>query len=99
MFALDKDKRYKDLDRCIDASRENDLCSIANLTRGQQPPKKRAKHILTKPAVMVKFNSGLGKAKPIICTALLDSGGAESIATESLVKKLRVRKSKGPPQI
>ena len=34
MFALDNDKRYKDLDRCIDASRENDLCSIADLIRG-----------------------------------------------------------------
>ena len=99
MFALDEDQRYKDLDRCIDASRENDLCSIADLIRGRQPPKKRAKHIQTKPVVNVRFNVRLGKAKPVTCTALLDSGAAESVATEELVKKLRVKKSNGPPQI
>ena len=47
----------------------------------------------------VRFNTRLGKAKPVTCTALLDSGAAESVATEELVKKLRVKKSNGPPQI
>ena len=98
MFALDNDQQYDSLDRCLDDSRKSDLCSISALIRGQQPKKKRAKHAHSKPVVMVRFNTRLGKAKPVTVTALVDSGGAESIATEELVKKLRVRKTNGPPQ-
>ena len=98
MFALDNEKQYDSLDSCIDDSRESDLFAISQLIRGQQPQKKRQKRKHLKPIVAVRFNTRLGKAKPVTITALVDSGGAESIATEKLVKKLRVRKTKGPPQ-
>ena len=98
MFALDNDKQYDSLDGCLDDSRASDLCTISQLIKGQLPKKKRAKHAHLKPVVMVRFNTRLGKAKPVTITALVDSGGAESIATEALVKKLRVRKTTGPPQ-
>ena len=98
MFAFDIPKSYSNLDRCIDDSRENDLLPIAQLIKGQKPKPKRAKHAHTKPVARVRFNTRLGKAKPVTCTALLDSGGAESIVTEELVKRLRVRKTTGPAQ-
>ena len=97
-FTLDKPKRYNDLDRCIDDSRSKDLCPIAQLIKGQPSKPKRAKHAHTKPVARVRFNTRLGKAKPVTCTALLDSGGAESIVTDELVQKLRVRKTQGPAQ-
>jgi hypothetical protein len=71
---------------------------MSQLLRGQQPKKKRAKRSHAKPVVLVRFNTQLGKAKPVTITGLVDSGGAESIVTEALVKKLRVRKTTGPPQ-
>ena len=98
MFAFDEPKTYNDLDRCIDASRENELCSIAQLIRGQPMMRKRPKTNHVKPTAMVRFNTRLGKAKPVTCVALLDSGGAESIVTEQLTEKLRVRQSTGPSQ-
>ncbi len=73
MFALDSDKQYASLDQCLDDSRKNDLCSISQLIKGQQPKKMRAKHAHYKPVVMVKFNTELGKAKPVTVTALVDT--------------------------
>ncbi len=90
------DRRYNDIDRCIDDSQRKGLCSIASLVRGQrndQPAKKqKKKHV--KPLAHVRFNTGLGKPKPVTLKALLDSGGSESLVSEEFVKKLRVKKAK-----
>lgn len=72
--------------------------SLNSSIKGRQPQQKRSKRKHLKPVVVVRFNTQLGRAKPVTCTALVDSGGAESIATEKLVTKLRVRKTTGPPQ-
>ena len=58
---------------------------------------KRAKKQHLKPVTIVKFNSRLGKAKPIEILALLDSGGAGTLVTEAAAKKLRLKESNLKP--
>ncbi len=103
MFAFHTKKpprEYDTFDECLDHSQENDMFPIANLIRGQSLNKaKRVKTTHLRPASMVRFNTRLGKAKPVTIVALLDSGGAESLITEQLTSKLRVRCSTGPPKV
>ena len=54
---------YTGLDHCIDHSCEADNFSIAKLIRGHKPKRTKTKHL--KPIAVVRFNSKLGKAKPI----------------------------------
>ena len=81
-----------DLDECIDASRQAELCSIASLIHGRKPAKRQKKSDL-KPIAFVRFNTKLGKPKPVTIRALLDSGGSQSLVTSKFTQKLRVRKT------
>ena len=101
LFAIDSpESSFSDLDACLDASRKEDLHSIAKLIQGQpSPPSKRTKTTNSKPVAVVLFNPRRGKAKPIKVVALLDSGGAGSILTKRLAKKLNIRKTNGKPKI
>ena len=87
MFAFHTKKpprNYKTFDECLDHSQENDLFPIADLIRGQSLNKaKRVKKTHFRPTSIVRFNTRLGKAKTVTIVALLDSGGAESLVTET----------------
>ena len=94
MFATDED--YNNLDECIDDAQlsSEELFSIINLVRGQ-PPRKRQKTVDLKPIVYVRFNTRLGKAKPITLRCLLDTGASGSLISKPHAKKLRMKKLGG----
>ena len=94
MFATDED--YNNLDECIDDAQQSseELFSIINLVRGQ-PPRKRQKTVDLKPIVYVRFNTRLGKAKPITLRCLLDTGASGSLISKPHAKKLRMKKLGG----
>ena len=99
MFALDDVKPpHHQLDDCIDESQETDMFPLARLVQGHPQAKKRPKSIHLKPVAFVRFNMRSGKAKGVTIKALLDSGGAESLATEQYAKKLKIRKTAGKPK-
>jgi len=64
---------------------------LANLIRGH--PIKSPKTTDLWPITFVRFNTSLGKPKPVTVKAPLDSGGSESLVTKKFVKKLRLKKS------
>ena len=84
------------MDDCIDAAQQesDDLFSLVNLVRGQ-PPRKRRKTNDLKPIVYVRFNSRLGKAKPVTLRCLLDTGASGSLVAKEHAKKLRMKKHGG----
>ena len=75
---------FQSLDDCIDDAnnRSPELFSIVNLVRGRSPPKKRKLTDL-KPIVFVRFNTRMGKAKPITLKCLLDTGASGSLIAEA----------------
>jgi len=89
------DSTFQSLDECLDTARNNsdELFSIANLIRGHKPPKKKRKTCDLKPIVYVRFNTSLGKPKPVTLKALLDSGGSGTLVTKEYARKLRLKKS------
>jgi hypothetical protein len=88
---INLNKKFKDLDLCINASNEQEMCSIADIVRGQHQ-KKKVKTTNMKPIAFVRFNTKLGKPKPITIKVLLDSGASESVIVEKHCKNLRVKK-------
>ena len=96
MFAYDSDSDYDELDHCLDAAQleSDDLYSIVNLVRGQ-PPRKKAKIKDLKPIVYVRFNSRMGKAKPVTLRCLLDTGASGTLIAQRHAKKLRMKKLGG----
>ncbi len=44
-----------------------------------------------RPIAFVRLNTSLGKPKPVMIKALLDSGGSESLVTANYVRKLRIK--------
>jgi hypothetical protein len=77
IFALDESiEQYKSFDDCLLAAQHfnEELYSLAELVRGQsQSPPKKAKTTDVRPLVFVRFNSRMGKPKPITLKCLLDS--------------------------
>ncbi len=93
-FAYTRDTTTHDsLDDALDDARSNskDIFSFADLVRGRSQPKKRRKTGDLKPIVYVNFNSRMGKAKPVVLKALLDSGGSASLVCEKHAQKLRMK--------
>jgi len=82
---------FETLDNCVNQSCESETMPLANLIRGR--PIKRSKTADLRPITFVRFNTLLGKPKPMTIKALLDSGGSESLVTEKFAKKLSLKKS------
>ena len=85
LCAFDSPSIY--LDEYIDSVmlQKGELAPLDNLIQGHtRPDRKRLKTEDLKPIVFVNFNTGLGKAKPVILRALLDSGGSGSLVTEKI---------------
>ena len=55
-------------------------------------PTKKKKCGDCKPIVFIRFNTRMGKAKPVTIKALLDSGGSGSLVSEKYASKLRMKK-------
>ena len=72
----------------------DELYSLVNLVRGR-PPRKRQKTKDVKPIVYVRFNSRMGKAKPVTLRCLLDTGASGSLVSKEHAKKLRMKKLGG----
>ena len=84
IFALDESiiEKYQCFDDCLAAAQvfNEELYSLADLVRGQsQPQTKKAKTTDVRPLVFIRFNTRLGKAKPITLKCLLDSGASGSL--------------------
>ena len=79
-----------------------ELYPIQNLVRdhrkrrvtfdSDEKPTKKTKCGDLKPIVFVRFNTRMGKAKPVTIKALLDSGGSGSLVSEKYASKLRMKK-------
>ena len=99
LFTIDSpESSFSDLDACLDASRKPELYSIADIVQGRKQTK-RVRTTNRKPVAIVLFNPRPGKAKPIKVVALLDSGGAGSLLSREMAKKLNIRKSAGKPMV
>ena len=99
LFAIDSpESSFSDLDTCLDASRKPELHSIADIVQGRKQ-NKRVRTTNRKPVAIVLFNPRRGKAKPVKVVALLDSGGAGSLLSREMAKKLNIRKSAGKPTV
>jgi predicted aspartyl protease len=75
---------------------------MAELLRGQQPNsnnKKKPKTTNVRPLAYVRFNSRLGKAKPITLKCLLDTGASGSIIASQHAQKLRIKSLPGEKTI
>ena len=87
------ENRYDSLDEVIDEATRKEAFSIASLVRGQ-PQKKKVKRKDLRPIAFVRLNTSLGKPKPVMIKALLDSGGSACLLNKQLAKKLRIKGSK-----
>ena len=96
LFALDDDSSlssteseqdFESLDEALDC------LALGKLIRGQAKKKRKLdiSHGDRRPIAFIRFNSRVGKAKPVTLRALLDSGGGGSLVTERHAAKLKVR--------
>ena len=87
-YSID-DYEFSNLDECLDAF------SIAGLVRGrkrkQQRLEEEEQNIDRRPIAFVRFNSRVGKPKPVTLRALLDSGGGGTLVCEEFTKKLKLK--------
>ena len=93
---VSSDEEYNSLDECLDAY------SLAEYIRSQGNTKRQRVGNMDKdlrPLAFVRFNTRLGKAKPVTIRALLDSGASESLVTTKCVEKLRVKSTNATPTV
>jgi len=76
-MSISSNQDFSDLDDCINQSCKTKTFSIANLIRGHQPKRQKTEDL--RPIAFVRFNTSLGKAKPVTIKALLDSGASDAI--------------------
>ena len=83
------------LDKCINASTNNENFSIASLLRAQKPAK-RTKYEQKAPIAFIRLNTMRGTPKPILVKALLDSGGSGTLIHKRLTAKLHAEANRHP---
>jgi len=79
-MSISSSEDFTSLDDCIDQSRQTESISIANLIQGPQPKRQKTEDV--RPIAFVRFNTSLGKAKPVTIKALLDSGASDTMVNE-----------------
>ena len=84
-------EEYNSLDVCLDQSYQTEVHSLASLIQSRQPKRQKSEDL--RPMAFVRFNTSLGKPKPVTLRALLDSGASETIVNQQFAKKLRIKKS------
>ena len=97
-FALDEDNEsvQSDLSELHFDSLDDaiDCYSLGKFIRSQNNRNKRQRvddvPTDTRPMAFVRFNSRVGKAKPITLRALLDIGGGGTLVAEEFAKKLKI---------
>ena len=82
------ESHFSTLDECIDAANSKDMFPLSQLIRGHRPTKRQKTKDL-KPLAFVRFNTRIGKPKPVTLKALLDSGATESLVSKKHTQKLR----------
>jgi cytochrome c len=81
-----EEEDFDSLDKCLEAY------SLAEYIRSQNNPNKRQQvddyvDKDMRPLAFVRFNTSLGKPKPVTIKALLDSGASESLINKKYVSK------------
>jgi Aspartyl protease len=87
-----EEEDFDSLDECLEAY------LLAKYIRSRNNPNKRqlVDDYIDKdmrPLAFVRFNTSLGKPKPVTIKALLDSGASESLINKRYVSKLRIKYS------
>ena len=72
-----EEQNFETLDDCINQSCSTETMPLSDLVLGRKPTKKQKTNDL-RPITFVRFNTSLGKPKPVTIKALLDRGGSES---------------------
>ena len=91
-----EDLEFDSLDEFIEGSLHEQNAMHNHWIRGHSKTKRRKVDNL-KPIAFVCLNSRLGKPKPIMIRALLDSGGSECLLASEFASKLRVKTSNTKP--
>jgi hypothetical protein len=96
IFAFESKTVPTSLDESLDFNMETKgkLFPLNKVIHGcKQTDRKRSKIDDLKPILFVRFNTRIGKSKPVPLRALLDSGGSGNLVTEQFTKKLRSKQT------